>query len=115
MVEGEEDKLNRLKKALYGLKQAPRAWNSRIDSYFQGSGFVKCPYEHAVYIKKNAHGEILIACLYVDDLLFTGNSQQMFHEFKQAMFKEFEMTDFGLMSFFLGIQVRQQLDGIFIC
>ena len=71
VVEGEEDNVYRLKKALYGPKQAPRAWNSCIDNYFQGSGFVKCPYEHAVYIKKNAHGEILIACLYVDDLLLT--------------------------------------------
>ena len=105
MVEGEEDKVYHLKKALYRLKQAPWAWNSHIDSYFQGNGFVKCPYEHAVYIKKNAHDEILIACLYVDDLLFTENSKQIFHEFKQAMFKEFEMTDFGLMSFFLGIVV----------
>ena len=43
VVEGEEDKVYRLKKALYGLKPAPRAWNSHIDSYFQGSGFVKCP------------------------------------------------------------------------
>ena len=105
MVEGEEDMVYHLKKALYRLKQAPWAWNSHIDSYFQGSDFVKCPYEHAIYIKKNAHGEILTACLYVDDLLFTGNSKQMFHKFKQATFKEFEMTDSGLMSFFLGIEV----------
>ena len=57
---------------------------------------------------------MLIACLYVDDLLFTGNSPQMFEEFKHAMFKEFEMTDCGLMSFFLGIEVKQQQDGISI-
>ena len=74
VVEGEENKVYRLKKALYRLKQAPQVWNSRINNYFQRSGFVKCPYEHAVYIKKNAHGEILIACLYVDEMLFTGNS-----------------------------------------
>ena len=30
------------------------------------------------------------------------------------MFKEFEMTDCGLMSFFLGIEVKQQQDGISI-
>ena len=66
---------------------------------------VKCPYKHAVYIKKNAHGEILIACLYVDDLLFIRNNQQMFYEFKQAMFKEFEMTGSILVSFFLRIEV----------
>ncbi|KAF8409152.1 hypothetical protein HHK36_005225 [Tetracentron sinense] len=54
------------------------------------------------------------ACLYVDDLLFTGNSQEMFDKFKHAMFKEFEMTDYGLMSYFLGIEVRQQADCILI-
>jgi hypothetical protein len=40
----------------------------------------------------------------VDDLLFTGSSEKMFTEFKQSMFKEFEMTDNGLMSYFLGIE-----------
>ncbi|KAE8666438.1 Phospholipase D delta [Hibiscus syriacus] len=48
-----EDKVYRLKKALYGLKQAPRAWNTRIDEYFQRNGFMKSPYEHALYTKKN--------------------------------------------------------------
>ena len=38
----------------------------------------------------------------------------MFHELKHAMFKEFEITDCGLMSFFLDIEVRQQFDGIFL-
>ncbi|GKV02914.1 hypothetical protein SLEP1_g15291 [Rubroshorea leprosula] len=51
VVTGEENKVLKLKKALYGLKQAPRAWNCKIDKYFQENGFVKCPYEHALYIK----------------------------------------------------------------
>ena len=38
----------------------------------------------------------------------------MLAEFKEAMFNEFEMTDNGLMSYFLGIKVKQQQDGIFI-
>jgi hypothetical protein len=97
--QGEEDKVYRLKKALYGLKQAPRAWNARIDDYLQQNGFIKCPFEHSVYMKTDDKGEFLILCLYVDDLLFTDSSEKMFAEFKQSMFKEFEMTDNGLMSF----------------
>jgi hypothetical protein len=112
--QGEEDKVYRLKKALYGLKQAPRAWNARIDDYLQQNGFIKCPYEHSVYMKTDDKGEFLILCLYVDDLLFTGSSEKMFAKFKQSMFKEFEMTDNGLMSYFLGIEVKQENDGIFI-
>ncbi|CAH9069840.1 unnamed protein product [Cuscuta europaea] len=113
-VKGQEGKVLRLSKALYGLKQAPRAWNSRIDQYFQANGFVKCPQEHALYIKKNHQGDILLVCIYVDDLIFTGNNMTMFDEFKQVMTKEFEMTDIGLMSYYLGIEVKQMNDGIFI-
>ena len=73
----------KLKKALYGLKQAPRAWNSRIDNYFQVNGFFKCPHEHALYCKVHKNGDILIVCLYVDDLIFTGNNPSMFEDRKQ--------------------------------
>ncbi|KAL2252605.1 UNVERIFIED_CONTAM: Copia protein [Sesamum indicum] len=38
----------------------------------------------------------------------------MFDDFKRAMSTEFEMTDIGLMSYYLGIKVKQQEDGIFI-
>ena len=113
IVKGEEDKVLKLKKALYGLKQAPRAWNTRIDKYFKGKNFIKCPYEHALYIK-NQNNDILIACLYVDDLIFTGNNPSMFEDFKKEMTKEFEMTDIGLMSYYLGIEVKQEENGILI-
>ncbi|XP_020266632.1 uncharacterized protein LOC109842134 [Asparagus officinalis] len=113
-MKGQEDKVYHLKKALYGLKQAPRAWNARIDGYLHQNGFIKCPYEHAIYMKRNHRGEFLIICLYVDDLLYTGSSTEMLAEFKAAMFNEFEMTDNGLMSYFLGIEVKQQQEGIFI-
>jgi hypothetical protein len=107
-------KVYKLKKALYGLKQAPRAWNTRIDRYFQENGFEKCPYEHAIYVKKEADGSILFACLYVDDLLFTGNNPIMFEAFKKSMVQEFEMTDIGLMAHFLGLEVVQKEEGIFV-
>ncbi|XP_020577796.1 uncharacterized protein LOC110022962 [Phalaenopsis equestris] len=72
-----------------------------------------CPYEHALYIK-NEDENVLIVCLYVDDLIFTGSNPSMFEKFKEAMTKEFEMTDIGLMAFYLGIEVKQMEDGIFI-
>ncbi|KAK2996001.1 hypothetical protein RJ640_019468 [Escallonia rubra] len=58
--------------------------------------------------------DILIVCLYVDDLIFTGNNVKMFDDFKKEMAKEFEMTDISLMSYYLGIEVKQKDDGIFI-
>lgn len=72
-AKGNEQKVYKLKKALYGLKQALRAWYSRIESYFVREGFKKCPYEHTLFIKTADGGKILIVCLYVDDLIFTGS------------------------------------------
>jgi hypothetical protein len=112
---GSKGLVYKLKKALYGLKQAPRAWYNRIDNYFSKAGFHKCPYEHTLYIKTRGRGNLLIVCLYVDDLIFTGNDEDMFKVFKQSMMKEFEMTDLGKMKFFLGIEVTQSAGGIFIC
>lgn len=100
-----ENKVYKLKKALYGLKQVPRAWNARIDKHFYENGFDKCSYEHALYMKTDDNGNILLVRLYVDDLNFTGNNPKMFKEFKMSMIREFEMTDISLMSQFLGIEV----------
>ncbi|KAG8490237.1 hypothetical protein CXB51_015585 [Gossypium anomalum] len=112
--QGQEDKVYHLKKALYGLKQAPRAWNTKIDEYFQKNMFMKIPYEHALYTKKNKVSDIMILCLYVDDMIFTGNNPGMFNDFKNAMTKEFEMIDIGEMSYFLGVEVKQMKDGTFV-
>ena len=50
----------------------------------------------------------------MDDLIFIGNYQQMFENFRETMQQQFEMIDLGLMSYFLGIEVQQMDDGIFI-
>jgi hypothetical protein len=76
-VSGKEDKFYRLKKALYGLKQAPRAWYSRIDKYFQDHGLIKSLSEPNLYILQSSQ-DILIVALYVDDLIYTGNSVELF-------------------------------------
>eukprot|EP00253_Pinus_taeda_P035853 PITA_35853 len=110
---GQEHKVCRLKKALYGLKQAPIAWYSRIDSYLLENGFENCEGEPTLYIKEN-DGKILIVVLYVDDVIFTGNDDYLIKNFKAVMKEEFEMTDMGLLRYFLGIEVEQSENGIFI-
>jgi hypothetical protein len=49
-----------------------------------------------------------------DDILFTRNDSTMIQDFKQSMVKEFEMTNLGLMAYFLGLEVKYCSDGIFI-
>ena len=102
-----------MKKALYGLKQAPRAWYSQIDKYFLQNEFEKSKSEPTLYVKKRGT-HILIVALYVDDLIYTGNSEAMMQMFKGDMMNTYEMSDLGLMKYFLGIEVVQVEDGIFI-
>ena len=114
VCQGNETKVYKLRKALYGLKQAPRAWYSHIEAYFLKSGFQKCPYEPTIFKKSESEGKLLIVCLYVDDLIYTGNDSAMFDAFKSSMMKEFAMTDLGMLHYFLGIEVIQSSDVIFL-
>jgi Reverse transcriptase (RNA-dependent DNA polymerase) len=57
---------------------------------------------------------VLFVALYVDDLIFIGNNDEMIEEFKGTMTWELEMTDLGLMKFFLGLEVRQVETDIFV-
>ena len=69
--------------------------------------------EPTIYIKVE-NGKVLIIILYVDGLIFTGNDNFLIGEFKEAMKNEFEMTNLGLIKYFLGIEVKQMHDDIFI-
>lgn len=70
--------------------------------------------EATLYVKHHDI-DILIVSLYVDDLLVTGNNIDYVQNFKQEMKKVFEMTDLGLMSFFLGMDIRQGQNEVFLC
>ncbi|KAL0558837.1 hypothetical protein IC582_003419 [Cucumis melo] len=109
-----EEKVYKLTKALYGLKQAPRAWYSKIDEYFQQNGFKRSANEPTLYVKKGGKNDFIIVCLYVDDIIYTSSSKSLVAEFKSHMKNKFEMTDLGLLHFFLGLEVCQTEGGIFI-
>ncbi|KAK0607717.1 hypothetical protein LWI29_019074 [Acer saccharum] len=106
-IAGEENKVYKLKKTLYGLKQAPKAWCDLINGHFKLHGFHTSESEPTLYVKLRGNDEILIVCLYVDDLIYTSNSAALIAEFKNFMIDEFEMTDLGLMNYFLGLEVKQ--------
>jgi hypothetical protein len=67
-------------------------------------GFSNGNNEPTLYLKTNQQASILIVCLYVDNMIYTCDI--MFNEFNVAMEKEFEMIDFGLLKYFLGIEVE---------
>jgi hypothetical protein len=102
-----DDKVLKLNKALYGLRQAPMAWNAKLDSGLMKLSFVRNPLEHAVYRRSDKNG-LLIVGVYVEDLIITGSNKASIELFKQEMMGKFSMSDLGLLSYYLGIQVDQQ-------
>ena len=83
------------------MKQAPCAWYTWIDSYVTRLGFTK------------SEGKLLIIVLYVDNLILTGD-ELLIHSCKPDLAKEFEMKDLGLLHYFLGLEIWQWKDALFV-
>jgi hypothetical protein len=93
------------------LRQALRAWNAKLDSTLKGMGFGQSPHEAAIYRQGNG-GNTLLVGVYVDDLVITGTKDVELAAFKEEMKATFQMSDLGLLSFYLGIEVHQGDSGI---
>ncbi|GJX57840.1 putative ribonuclease H-like domain-containing protein [Tanacetum coccineum] len=78
------NKVYKVIKALYGLHQAPRAWYETLSSFLLENGFRRGTIDKTLFIKKNK-----------SDIIF-------------------QMSSMGELTFFLGLQVKQQPEGIFI-
>jgi len=112
-VKDKEHLVLKLNKALYGLRQAPRAWNMRLDRSLKQFGFRRCAQEQAVYTRGSTNTRIIVG-VYVDDLIVTGEDPVAITDFKKQMMGEFEMSDLGFLTYYLGIEVEQQKAGITI-
>ncbi|WVZ70762.1 hypothetical protein U9M48_019404 [Paspalum notatum var. saurae] len=107
------DRVYKLRKALYGLKQAPRAWYARLKSFLLKSGFVMGSVDRTLFLLSRG-GDTLIVQVYVDDILFGSSSHALVSSFAEQMSREFEMSLMGELQFFLGLQIKQGLEGTFI-
>ena len=113
-IVGTGDKVLRLRKALYGLKQAPMAWNAKLDKELISLGFERSKLDHAVYRRSNRNSFLLVG-VYVDDLIISGPNVRDINVFKSEMRKKFSMSDLGVLSYYLGIEVKHRTDGITLC
>ncbi|GJR57926.1 putative ribonuclease H-like domain-containing protein [Tanacetum coccineum] len=80
-------KVYKVVKALYGLHQDPRAWDKK---------------------------DIMMVQVYVDDIIFGSTKKSWCDEFEALMKSRFQMSSMGELTFFLGLQVKQNKAGIFI-
>ncbi|GJR99580.1 putative ribonuclease H-like domain-containing protein [Tanacetum coccineum] len=80
------DRVYKVEKALYGLHQAPRAWYETLSTF----------------------------AWIIDDIIFGSTKKKLCNAFEKLMHEKFQMKSMGELTFFLGLQVQQKKDGIFI-
>ena len=103
----------RLDKALYGLKQAPRAWYETLTSFLIENGFTRGRVDTTLFLRKHKD-KVLLVQIYVDDIIFGSTDEKLCKRFSKLMQSKFEMSMMGELNFFLGLQVKQTEEGIFI-
>nr|GEV47716.1 hypothetical protein [Tanacetum cinerariifolium] len=87
------NKVYKVGKALYRLHQALRAWPCSSE----GTKMIFCFFQ-----------------VYVDDIIFGLTKKDLCNEFEKMMHEKFQMSSMGELTFFLGLQVEQNQDGMFI-
>ncbi|GJZ67006.1 putative ribonuclease H-like domain-containing protein [Tanacetum coccineum] len=107
------DRVYKVEKALYGLHQAPRAWYETLSTYLLDNGFQRGKINKTLFIKRHK-GDVLLVQVYVDDTIFGSTKKELCNAFKKLMHEKFQMSSMRELTFFLGLQVHQKKDGIFI-
>ena len=103
----------KLRNALYGLKQAPRAWYERSRDFLLSKGFKMGKVDTTLFTKKIGK-DLLMLQIYVDDIIFGSTNQEFCEEFGNMMANEFQMSMIGELSYFLGLQIKQLKNDIFV-
>nr|GEV83999.1 putative ribonuclease H-like domain-containing protein [Tanacetum cinerariifolium] len=107
------NKVYKVVKALYGLHQAPRAWYETLANYILENDFQRGKIDQTLFIKRQK-GDILLVQIYVDDIIFGATNKDLYKSFEKLMKDKFQMSSMRELAFFLGLQVKQKKDRIFI-
>nr|GEW84576.1 copia protein [Tanacetum cinerariifolium] len=107
------DKVYKVVKALYGLHQASRFWYETLVNYLLENGFQRGKIDKTLFIKRQK-GDILRVQIYVDDIILGSTNKDLCKAFEKLIKDKFQMSLIGELTFFLGLQVKQKPDRIFI-
>ena len=110
---GKEDLVCKLNRSIYGLKQSSRCWYESLNNYLTEIGFEKSSGDACLYVSHKGNEMCLIA-VYVDDLLVVSKSDSFLSDVKARLSTRYKMKDLGLANYFLGVNVVQNNDSIFI-
>nr|GEW75548.1 copia protein [Tanacetum cinerariifolium] len=102
-----------LARSLYGLKQAPHAWFQRFAGYATRAGFYHSRCDSSLFIYKQG-SQVAYLLIYVDDIILTTSCPAPLQQIIGSLNNEFDMTDLGALSYFLGISADRTLTGLFL-
>lgn len=103
----------KLLKSLYGLKQASRQWFAKLVTVLFGLGFVQAVADYSLFTYTKG-SSFIIALVYVDDILLTGNDTAMIEHIKSVLHSSFTIKDLGLAKYYLGLEIHRTEDGLFL-
>ncbi|GJR44866.1 retrovirus-related pol polyprotein from transposon TNT 1-94 [Tanacetum coccineum] len=103
----------KLDKALYGLKQAPRAWYETLSTFLTEHKFVRGKIDNTLFVYKT-QTDVIVVQIYVDDIIFGSTSTKLCKQFTKLTTQRYEMSMMGVLTYFLGFQIKQSERGISI-
>ncbi|KFY97995.1 hypothetical protein V500_01823 [Pseudogymnoascus sp. VKM F-4518 (FW-2643)] len=95
-------KVLKLNKGLYGLKQSPRVWYQKLKGWLDENEWTVSSWDSSVFMSNG-----MFMTVYVDDLNIFGENLQSILQVKKLLSSNFKMTDLGEISWYLGMEIRQ--------
>ncbi|GJU80111.1 putative ribonuclease H-like domain-containing protein [Tanacetum coccineum] len=97
-----------------GITLAPSAWYANsVPTFLEKHGYKRGTIDKTLFIRRNKK-DIMLVQVYVDDIIFGSTNKSWCDEFEALMQSRFQMSSMGELTFFLGLQVKQKKEGIFI-
>ena len=66
-------------------------------------GFIRGKTDQTLFIKRE-DGELIVAQVYIDDIIFGSTKDELAHSFSKLIQTEFKMSMIGELTHFLGLQ-----------
>ena len=84
-----------------------------MSAFLTSQGYDRGTSDKTLFIKRKEE-DIILVQVYVDDIIFSSTNEELCETFVKIMKSEFEMSMMSELNYFLGLQVKQLQDGIFL-
>ena len=87
--------------------------HAKFSSTISCLGYIASHYDSTLFLHRTNKDTILLL-LYVDDMIITSDDLSGIQELNDFLSQQFEMKDFGHLSYFLSLEITHSIDGLYI-